>query len=147
MGRGRPQKYDYEAMATSLFEELVRRPDGMLMEEIIEYLDVPDRFVASRVITTLRLDLGEGDAITVPVIQEDKRHIYKLVGSYDDAQEWLLKRARYMAQRLKTDAAATSSLVRRTDGRTSSGKAARRLQTSASRLAEDADTFIQEVTL
>lgn len=135
--------YDYEALSVALFDELVRRPEGMVMQEILELLDVPQR-VGERVITTLRLALGEGDTIAVPVIQQGNRHIYKLSGAFGECQDWLVKRARHKAQLLKTDSASLRALVKATDGRTTDGKAAARMLTSAVRLEEDVAAYLQE---
>ncbi len=141
----RARKYDYEELSVRLFNELVSRPDGMTMDEIMEVLDVSRREVASKVITTLRLALGEGDSIAVPVIRHGKQHVYKLTGVWDDSREWIIKRARYKAQTLKSDSATTRALVQSTDGRTLDGKVVRRLATSLQRLEEDVAAYLEEV--
>lgn len=142
MGKGK--RFDYEELATTLFEELVSEPDGLTMEQIIERLELNDRFTASKVISTLRIALGDGDTITVPVIRKGMTFTYRLSGSLDQCQNWLMTRARYMATRLKSDAAATASLTKGLDGRTHDGRTVRRLRTSAERLVEDAEAFLEE---
>ncbi len=141
---GSAVKYDYDALSVMLFDELVRRPNGMTMGEIIELLEVPRRDVASKVITTLRIALGEGDSIAVPVIQKGLKHIYQLSGSFDESRDWLIKRARYKAQLLKSDSASLRALVKATDGRTLDGKAASRMLTTAIRLEEDVEAYLLE---
>jgi hypothetical protein len=143
--QGGVQKYDFEELAVRLFDELVARPDGMTMPEIMELLEVPRRETASKVITTLRLNLGEGDSIAVPVFIEGNRHVYKLTGIWDEAHKWLSKRARYKAKTIKTDVASLRALVQSTDGRSKDGKVVRSLTTSIQRLDEDLATYLEEV--
>lgn len=138
------RKYDYDEMATRLFEELYRKPHGLDMEEIRELFDV-SRDVASKVITTLRIALGEGDSIAVPIIIEGNRHIYKLAGSRAECMAWLLKRARYDLQKVRTEIATYRALASATDGRTTEGKLARQTLIQVTRLEEDLTAYLNEV--
>src|SRR5215218_7041192 len=142
---GRNPKYDYEALAASLFDEMAENRPEMTMREIIDFLDVPDSTVTSKAITTLRLDLGEGDTITVPVVRDGQAHIYRLSGAYDDSQDWLLRRARFLAGFVKTESAALNSLYRRADGRSRDGRALRLALTDAARLSEDLGEYLASV--
>lgn len=142
---GRNENYDYEELSTTLFEKLVDSPDGMTMEEIVKFLDVQDRSVATKVITTLRLDLGEGDTITVPVIRDGALHKYILSGVMDDSHDWLQRRARFLRQFVKTETAALGALARRVDGRSKEGRALRMALTDAVRLEEDLAEYLASV--
>lgn len=139
------QRYDYEALAATLFDELVAHPEGMDMAGIIELLEVPDRNVATKVITTLRLTLGEGDTITVPVIRKGPKHIYSLSGVWDESQDWLQRRARFLRQFIRTEVAALESLSNGADGRTKEGKVLRLALTDAKRLEEDLTEYLSAV--
>lgn len=143
--QGRVKKYDFEQLSIELFDELVSRPEGVTMDEIIEVLDVPRREVASKVITILRMNLGEGDSIAVPVVIENGKHLYKLTGVWDESHKWLSKRARYKAGTIKTDVASLKALVQSTDGRSKDGKVVRSLTTSLNRLDEDLAAYLEEV--
>lgn len=142
---GRKAIYDYEALAAILFTRLAEKEEGASMKEIVDFLGVPSRHVATKVITRLRLDLGEGDTITVPVIRKGRRHFYVLSGVYDDAKAWFERRARFLYQFIKTENAAYESLFRGTDGRTKDGKSLALALRDAQRLEEDLGAYLMEV--
>lgn len=144
MSKARGPNHNYEELVAKLFDVLADSPEGLTMDQIIEALDVNDRFVASKVITELRLDLGEGDSIVVPAVQEGKRHIYKLEANFNNSRQWLAKRARYKAKMIRTDVASLNALVRGSDGRTNLGKTIRRLDMSMDRLDEDVTMYLDE---
>lgn len=137
-------RYDWEGLAVTLYEGLVSKPEGMTIYEIAELLDV-SLPVARQVIRKLRLDLGEGDSINVPIKNDGKERLYFLSGTLDDSQDWLSNRARFKAACIKVDIAALRSLMCSIDGRTKDGRVLRQLSTSVGRLEEDLSAYLEEV--
>lgn len=143
--RGRPSLYDYEALAIELYNELEQHPEGVEMRAITEALDIPE-FVAYKVITRLRCDLGDGDVITVPVVRVGRKHIYKLDATLKGTRDWMAKRFRHEATMAKTNTATFKALVKGLDGRTKSGRVASRSLLSATRFEEDLELFLAELS-
>lgn len=138
------KRYDWEQLTVDLYEGLVANPDGLTIYEISELLDVPLR-VARKVVTKLRLDLGEGDSITVPCKNNSKQRLYFLSGTLDESQDWLTTRARFKASCIKTDVASLRSLITQADGRTKDGRVLKRLSTSVVRLDEDLSEYLSDI--
>lgn len=137
------KKYDYEALAGRLFDALVERPEGMVMKEIIDLLDGVRGAVATKVVTRLRLDLGDGDSIAVPVNRKDGEWRYTLASSMGETNNWLITRGRAKLQTIKTDVASVAAIVRGADGRTREGKAAQMLSVGLQRIEEDLAFYLE----
>lgn len=138
---GRKAIYDYDQLAVDLYEELTNRPMGMDKRQIAEYLDVPLK-VASHTITRLRLELGDGDSIMVPIRHEGTRQVYFLSAQKDEAQAWLETRARTQAAKIKTEVATFAAMVRGADGRTTDGKLARMLSMQAQQMDQTLTAYL-----
>lgn len=140
----RHKKYDFDQLINQLFDELESNPYGLKMPEICERLNVPIR-VASKVITMLRIALGDGYSVAIPAIPDGRERIYKLTDNQIENQPWMVMRLKVLQKRMETDVATYKSLVSATDGRTKAGKMVRLQLVSAERLLEDVTMLLEEV--
>lgn len=130
--------YDHEALAARLYDLLAAKPDGLDIHEIAAHLEIP-REQADMVVRKLRLILGEGDSINVPVRIEGRRHVYYLAGRPVDGAGWQAIRVKTMLSRLDVDRAWWRSMVTATSGRTKEGRMARAVEKYFNRLVEDVE--------
>lgn len=129
--------YDWDAMATDLFDALADRAEGMDRHEIIKALDLTREKHVYKVIRQLRLALGAGDTINVSIRRDRNRSVYFLTGVVEDVSPWSRTRMREQLSKLEGLSAVWHSLAAGTDGRTIAGKVARHVSLYLDRLLED----------
>jgi len=133
---GRPRRYDIDDLVNRLFDALADAPEGWTIYEISAYLDVPC-WVASRVIRSLRLLLGDVDQINCVYRKDGRQRRYVLIGNPEDAKERHdIRLATYVAN-IETERAIWRSIVAESDGRTREGRKARMVLRYFTRLQED----------
>ena len=128
--------------ATDLFDLLVSSPDGLTVPDIRETLSWRENH-AREAIHDLRLILGEVDEINLVCDPCEGRGpwLYRLVGTTEDADQWTQIRMRDIDSRMVTVHSLGRSLVRATDGRSSTGKKARLLERTFRHLIEDMEAL------
>ena len=128
--------------ATELFDLLVSSPDGLTVPYLREKLSWRENH-AREAIHDLRLMFGEIDEINLICEPIDGRGpwTYRLVGTTEDADEWTQIRMRDIDSRMVTVHALTRSLVKATDGRSSTGRKARLLERTFRHLIEDLEAL------
>lgn len=125
-----------EARAAELFDLLVAHPDGLDKWDICFEMDI-DEQLFFRALRCLRLTLGEGDTLTVPVRREGRRAFYFLSGSVAEGDEWVGERIKRARAQVQVDRAYWASLTNASDGRTLEGRYIRTLARWTNRVAED----------
>jgi hypothetical protein len=111
-----------------LFDYAVSKPNGFTWADVVEDLEW-SRPKVNMVIRQLRLVLG-GDDINL-VAEPSGRYqpwIYRLVGTYGEAREWLDNRIHDMESRLELIHSVASSVTRAADGRSVQGRKARKIE-------------------
>jgi hypothetical protein len=138
-------KYDYDELATRLWESLDEHPSGLTIYSIMEDLDIP-RQVAYKTITTLRLAFGGGIGdLALPCVPQGRERVYKLDEDFTDTELWMRIRQRYSASRILTELATFEALYRGLDGRTVEGRTVRRALMSARNLKESFELLLEEL--
>lgn len=129
--------YNWDALATELFDQLVATPDGLDRHQIRARLNLPRAKPVYKIIRTLRMALGHGDVINVSLKRDGNRAVYFLAGTVDDVQPYTHARLQEQLSKLEGLAAVWSSIAAGIDGRTVDGKVARHVLRYLTRLVED----------
>lgn len=132
----RHRLYDFDALATSLFDALADHPEGFTIHEIGVLLEIP-RQTANTVIRTLRLTLGQGDSITVPYKIDGRQRRYFLASQVEALRERSEIRQATYASNMDTEIAMWTAVKAQTNGRTIEGRKARLYLKYWTRLRED----------
>lgn len=132
----RQRLYDFDALATQLFDALADHPDGFTIHEISALLEIP-RQTANMVIRTLRLTLGQGDSITVPYRVDGRQRRYFLASQVEALVERNNIRQTTYASNMETEIAMWQAVKAQTNGRTVEGRKARLYLKYWTRLSED----------
>lgn len=136
-GPGRPPIYDWDQLATDLFDLLFVHRGGLDGYEIGSLLGLPSMKHTHRVIRYLRLILGDTNTVNVVIQRTGHRYIYILTDDVNDVSPWSRTRMRDQMGRLESLAAVWHSQVSATDGRTLPGKVARHVSKYLDRMLED----------
>jgi len=107
-----------------LFDLLANHPQGVPASEISSQLGVGPSG-ARQIVRDLRIMLGADDTITViteAVGLPNQPHVYKLVGTYDQARSWIANRVGDFTTRIETIQYSAAALVRGADKRTLDGR-------------------------
>lgn len=111
-----------------LFDYAVSKPNGFTWSDATEDLEW-SRPKFNLTVRQLRLVLGGDD---INLVAEPGGHwepyIYRLVGTYGEAREWLATRIRDMESRLELVHAVATSVTRAADGRSVQGRKARKIE-------------------
>lgn len=126
----------YEGLAEELYNLLASHPDGVALADIATTLGVSRR-QAQGVVRKLRLLLGSGNSINVPVRLDAGRHVYYLTDRPNGGDQWQAVRTKTMVSRIAVDQAWWRSMVAATNGRTAEGRIARAALRHFTRLGED----------
>ncbi len=114
-----------EDLIESLWDHLVAHPDGTTKPEMAAALSVSKRKI-SDVIKTFRVYFGDDTINLVSVPQGfGESHLYRLVGTTDEAREWVSMSWKHVEARLVTVIAVVRAFVNGSDGRTIDGRLAR----------------------
>lgn len=129
---------DLDELLTNLFDVLVRRPDGVTLDEISAELEVPPRRARS-VIRTFRLTFGEDDTINLICDPngQNNQWLYRLTGSMVETEPWAKNRLDDAEARLTTMSTVLASVERGLDGRSVEGRKARIWRRAIERARED----------
>ena len=130
-----------EARRDALFTLAVDSPEGVTVADMMAALEATHAQVKVA-IRDLRLFLGEFDECNFPCDPSDQgQWVYRLVGTYDDARQWMANRLGDGEARLRTMNAMMASMVAGSDGRTIEGRKARVIETGLRHLVEDLDNL------
>ena len=129
-----------EADAGWLYDYAVAHPDGFTCYDVIAETGW-NRPYFYRVVRQVRLDLA-GDEINLPCTPQGwaEPWLYRLVGNHEDetaGRIWTTNRVDDLETRLATVDAMAESLVAGSDGRTETGRKARKIARVVGRLIED----------
>lgn len=120
--------------ANNLFDFLADTMDRWVTrQEVADHLNMSPRSI-DRVVRDVRILLGATDSITVAARTNPGG--YKLVGTYEDAREWVTGRLSDAEVRLESIRYSMQALVTGTDGRTMDGKKARLIEMTTRHLVE-----------
>ena len=120
-----------------LFDYAVAHPDGFTYVDVENDLGW-DRGLFSWVARNLRAEFADDSVNLICEPQgQYEPWLYRLVGTADDARIWSTNRIADLEGRLHTMASVSESVKNATDGRTTEGRKARKINRTLVRLIED----------
>lgn len=135
-----------------LIDFLTATPSGGSLADIMMALGISNASLIRTAIHDARIHLGDNEDMNLVWDMgydgfANWTHIYRLVGSLDEARPWVRNRLDDAETRFTTIEAVTASIVRGTSGRTRDGRRARVIERSLRRMREDiADIDLNGVT-
>lgn len=137
MSTTKPRKIDEDA--GRLYDFAAARPDGFTFDDVHAEFGW-ERSYFSRVSRRVRIIFAE-DEINLVCTPQGKceKWKYELVGNYAAALPWQANRLGDLESRLETVHAVAASIVKGTDGRSTEGRKAKKIEVGVRHLMEQLD--------